>query len=250
MIAEFRIAWAREYLVLALGVGDHTINCAAANRVAAWSAPGIETAADLRGGLVGISSTGSESDATTTLALERLGLSRQDITMVEIGRDRLPTLRNGEISATMLGEPDRTQAFAGGLNPIIDLYADRISWLFSGLVVDAVYLDTHRDTLKRFLRATIEGNYLAIGDPVRAKEVLTTALELTDKNVIDASYQNFKNETPENVQIDPEGAQNVLNAVGTLQSDSEIGDYIDMSILNELEAEGFFDAMQAKYGAP
>jgi ABC-type nitrate/sulfonate/bicarbonate transport system substrate-binding protein len=215
-----------------------------------FTAPGIETAADLRGGLVGISSTGSESDATTTLALERLGLSRQDITMVEIGRDRLPTLRNGEISATMLGEPDRTQAFAGGLNPIIDLYADRISWLFSGLVVDAVYLDTHRDTLKRFLRATIEGNYLAIGDPVRAKEVLTTALELTDKNVIDASYQNFKNETPENVQIDPEGAQNVLNAVGTLQSDSEIGDYIDMSILNELEAEGFFDAMQAKYGAP
>jgi len=215
-----------------------------------FTAPGIENAADLRGGLIGISSTGSESDATTSLALERLGLSRQDISMVEIGRDRLPVLRNREISATMLGEPERSQAFALGLNPIIDLYADRIPWLFSGLVVDAAYLESHRETLKRFLRATIEGNYLAISDPVRAKEVLATALQLTDAYVIDASYQNFKNETPENVQIDLGGAQNVLNAVGAPQSGGEIGDYIDASIFDELKAEGFFDAMQARYGAP
>src|SRR5262249_55357656 len=50
-----------------------------------FSAPGVTTAADLKGGTVGISSFGSETDSTVTLALQRLGLSRADVTLKEYG---------------------------------------------------------------------------------------------------------------------------------------------------------------------
>lgn len=219
-------------------------------RFTLFAAPGIEGAADLRGGAIGISSTGSESDATTTLALRRLGLSRDDVRMVEIGRDRLPFLQRGDVAASMLGEPGRTEAFELGLNPIVDLYADRIPWLFSGLVVDTDYLRSNRDTLLRFLRATIEGNYLAVFDEARAKTVLARELGLSDPDVIEASYRNFADETPTNVEIDRQGAQNVLNAVEVSGASREMNSYLDTSLIEDLRTEGFLAAMGAKYPTP
>jgi NitT/TauT family transport system substrate-binding protein len=121
-----------------------------------FAAPNVKTGADLKGGIIGISSVGSESDSTATLALRRLGLTRQDITVKEIGVERLAAVRDGRVAATVLGEPQRSEAFALGLNPIFDFYAERIPWLYSGLTVDHDYLKDHRDTLVRFLKATIE----------------------------------------------------------------------------------------------
>jgi NitT/TauT family transport system substrate-binding protein len=216
-------------------------------RFTLFTAPGIETANDLRGGTIGISSTGSESDATSNLALQHLGLSRADVRMVEIGRDRLPFLQRGEVSASMLGEPGRSEAFSLGLNPIVDLYSDRIPWLFSGLVVDAEYLEANRDSLLRFLRATIEGNYLALSDEARAKTVLARELSLTDQAVIDASYRNFADETPINVEIDLDGARNVQAAVDIPGASPNLNLYLDTSLLESLHEDGFIATMEAKY---
>jgi hypothetical protein len=75
-------------------------------------------------------------------------------------------LTSGEIKATAINEP--VQA----LNAMVDLAAEQIPWLFSGLVVKRSYLDANRALLVRFLKATIEGNYLALCDEARAKDVL------------------------------------------------------------------------------
>lgn len=213
-----------------------------------FTAPNVKTAADLKGGIVGISSVGSESDSTTTLALRRLGLTRQDVIVKEIGDDRLPAVRDGQVSATVLGEPYRSQAFALGLNPIFDFYAERIPWLYSGLTVDHAYLQDQRDTLVRFLKATIEGNYLAISDEKRAEGVLAKELNLTDPQIIEKSWANFKAETPPNAEIDRAGAENVLSTVAPASASHNLDDYIDMSLSDGLRAEGFFAAMEKKYG--
>src|SRR5258707_9913941 len=64
-------------------------------RFAFFSAPGVKTAADLKGGVVGVSTFGSESDSTVTLAMQRLGLTRNDVIVKEYGR-RIPHLQAGE----------------------------------------------------------------------------------------------------------------------------------------------------------
>ena len=134
------------------------------------------------------------------------------------------------------------------MNPIIDFYAERIPWLYSGLTVDRNYLKDHRDTLVRFLKATIEGNYLAITDEKRAKEVLAKELKLTDPKIIDASYANFKSETPPNAEINRAGAENVLTTVAPPNAGRNLDDYIDTSLTDGLRAEGFIAAMEKKYG--
>src|ERR1700730_18384280 len=72
-----------------------------------FSAAGVKTAADLKGGVIGVSTFGSESDSTVTLALARLGLTRSDVTLKEYGGGarRLAAVQSGEIEGTPTQEP-------------------------------------------------------------------------------------------------------------------------------------------------
>jgi ABC-type nitrate/sulfonate/bicarbonate transport system substrate-binding protein len=65
------------------GGGDLRLIASLSNviRFTLFAAPGVRTAADLRGGVIAISTFGSETDTTVTLALARLGLSRSDVTL-------------------------------------------------------------------------------------------------------------------------------------------------------------------------
>ena len=59
-------------------------------RFSFFSARGVTGAADLKGGVVGVSTFGSESDSTVTLALRKLGLTRNDVTVKEYGGGTKP----------------------------------------------------------------------------------------------------------------------------------------------------------------
>ncbi len=212
-----------------------------------FSAPGVKTAADLKGGVVGVSTFGSESDTTVTLALERLGLARTDITLKEYGGGpaRLAAVKSGEVKATTLNEPFNTMAREQGINVMVDLAADQIPWVFSGITVRRSSLGSERDALKRFLKATIEGNYLALTDDRRAKAVLTKELHGTTPRIIDIAYDDFKQQSPLNIEPSQKGAENILAQFPG--GSSRIEDYIDTSLLDEIKKEGFITMLEQKY---
>ena len=181
-------------------------------RFAFFAAPAVTSAAELKGGIVAVSSFGSESDAVATMALQRLGLRRNDVVLREYGDStkRLAALKAGEIKATMLNEPYATSARAEGLKPLVDLAAERMPWLFSTLVVSRGYLKDNREVLARFLRATAEGNYLALAEPVRAREVLAKGTRVTDPKIVEITYADFREMTPPNLAVAQDGAHNIL----------------------------------------
>jgi NitT/TauT family transport system substrate-binding protein len=213
-----------------------------------FSAPGVKTAADLKGGVVGVSTFGSESDSTVTLALQRLGLTRSDVTLEEYGGgpQRLAAVKSGKIKATALNEPFTSLAREQGVNPMVDLVPEQIPWLFSGITVRHDAIASRRDALTRFLKATIEGNYLALSDAKRAKEILAKELKIADPSIIDISYNDFRQQSPPDLMPSRAGAENILAQFpgGSLKVD----DYIDTGILDDLRAAGFFAQMQERYG--
>ena len=213
-----------------------------------FSAPGVKTAADLKGGIVGVSTFGSESDSTVTLALRKLGLTREDVTVKEYGggTKRLEALKSGEIKATAINEPIASLAREQGVNVLVDLVPDQIPWLFSGVVVRKDDIGARRDLLTRFLKASIEGNYIALTDAKRTKEVLAKELKIANAKILDITYNDFKQQSPPNLEPSLEGAQNILKLFPNVSQ--KVGDYIDMSLLNGLKDEGFFAAMAKKYG--
>ncbi len=213
-----------------------------------FSAPGVKTAADLKGGVVGVSTFGSESDSTVTLALQKLGLTRNDVTVKEYGggTKRLDAVKSGEIKATAINEPIASLAREQGVNVLVDLVPDQIPWLFSGVVVRKDDIAARRDLLTRFLKASIEGNYIALTDAKRAKEVLAKELKIGSAKILDITYNDFKQQSPQNLEPSAEGAQNILKLFPNVSQ--KVGDYIDGSLLDGLKNDGFFAAMAKKYG--
>src|SRR6266436_5000889 len=127
-----------------------------------FSAPGVKGAADLKGGVIGVSTFGSESDSTVTLAMQRLGLTRNDVVVKEYGggMQRLAAVKAGEIMATPINEPIASLARAQGVDVLVDLVPAQIPWvLFSSIVVRRGDIAARHDVLMRFLKGTIEGNY-------------------------------------------------------------------------------------------
>jgi ABC-type nitrate/sulfonate/bicarbonate transport system substrate-binding protein len=213
-----------------------------------FTAPGVKTAADLKGGVVGVSAFGSESDSTVTLALARLGMRRDDVVLREYGGGmrRLEALKSGEIKGTAINEPVASRAHEQGLDAMVDLVAEKIPWLFSSIVVKRGAIDSRRDVLVRFLKASIEGNYLALTDEKRAKDVLAKAVGITDRKIIDTSYDDFKQQSPINLEPSRPGAQNIIDQFPALES-RNIDDYVDTAVLDDLKKDGFFAAMERKY---
>ena len=213
-----------------------------------FSGPSVKTAADLKGGVVGVSTFGSESDATVTLALQRLGLTRADVTLKEYGggMKRIEAVQSGEIKATAVNEPVTSIARERGLNPLVDLVAEHIPWLFSGVVAKKDYLDAHRDVLRRFLLATVEGNYLALTDETRAKEVLSHETKISDPKILAISYEDFKQQSPQNLAPVRAGADNII-AQFPPEVSRNVDDYVDASLLDALQKDGSLAALEKKY---
>src|SRR5262249_28533139 len=144
----------------------------------------------------------------------RFGLTRSDVTFKDYGGGpaRLAAVKSGEIKATMLNEPFNTFAREQGVNVLVDLAAEQTPWLFSGITVRTSSLKDprERDQLKRFLKATIEGNYLALTDAMRAKEVLAKELHGMTPRTLDIAYADFKAQSPPNIEPTEQGADNIM----------------------------------------
>lgn len=217
-----------------------------------FSPKNIKTAAQLKGGKVGISSFGSESDIAVTIALKKLGLTRKDVTVLQLGgsSQRLAALTSDQVQAVPLPEPVATKAREAGLNPLVDLAAAHEPWVFDAVVMKESYLKSHRDVAVRFAKAYIEGAYFALSNEKRTKEILSKAFKTDNKKVIDASYNDFKGLMPLDAEPSREGAKNVIEqmeAAGKPVGSKNVDDYIDDSVLAQLKKEGFFDQMKKKY---
>ena len=128
---------------------------------------------------------------------------------------------------------------------LVDLVPDQIPWLFSGIVVRRDDIAARRDVLLRFLKASIEGNYVALTDEKRAKDVLAKELKIADPKILDITYEDFKKQSPANLVPSLEGAQNILKQFPNVSQN--VGDFVDMSLLDALKSDGLFAALQQKY---
>lgn len=219
-----------------------------------FTKPDIKTAADLKGKTIGISTFGSETDIAVSLALKKLGLTRQDVTISQIGgsSQRFGALTAGRIDAAPLLEPAITLAKEKGFNPLLDLAAENTPWIFESVVVTRTYLEQHRDTLTHFVRAYIAGARLALADEKKAKEVIAKTFKTQDPKVIDATYNDFKRLMPLDAAPSIAGAENViaqLQAIGISVGSKNVADYVDDSVIRKLKQDGYLAQMDKDYPA-
>ena len=207
---------------------------------------------NLKGKTFGISTFGSETDIAISILLKRIGLSRQEVTVAQIGgsSQRFAALVAGRIDVAPLIEPGITLAKERSFSPLIDLAAAGTPWIFDSVVVTAHYLEQKRETLTRFVKAYAAGAYLALSDAGKAKEVIGQRFKTNDAKVIDATYADFQRLMPRDAAPSLEGARNVLDqlaAIGTDVPSKDVKDYVDLGVIDSLKRDGYFARLQQTY---
>jgi NitT/TauT family transport system substrate-binding protein len=207
---------------------------------------------DLKGKTFGISTFGSETDIAISILLKQQGLTRQDVTVSQIGgsSQRFGALVAGRIDVAPLIEPGISLAKERGFNPIVDLAAAKTPWIFDSVVVTRGWLEKNRATLTRFVKAYVAGAYLALSDEKQATALIAQKFKTNDPKVIAATYADFKRLMPLDAAPTIDGAKNVLEQLLTIGTDigsRNVDDYLDLSIIAQLKQEGYFDQMAKAY---
>jgi ABC-type nitrate/sulfonate/bicarbonate transport system substrate-binding protein len=112
------------------------------------------------------------------------------------------------------------------------------------------WLEKNRATLTRFVKAYVAGAYLALSNEAKAKELIAQKFKTNDPKVIAATYADFKRLMPLDAAPTIDGAKNVLEqlvAIGTDIGSRDPMDYLDLSIIDQLKKDGYFDQMAKAY---
>ncbi len=120
--------------------------------------PEINSAADLKGKIVGVSGFGGSTHHGALLVLEHLGVDPKDLSILNVGNSslRLAALRFKKIDATILDTAFVRKAEEWGLKRLVSL-ADLGEIPSTGITVTTTKLKEQPDQIRRAIRATLQG---------------------------------------------------------------------------------------------
>jgi len=215
--------------------------------------PSIKRSEDLKGTKLAISRFGSSSDAGLRVALQRSGINPdKDVTIMQVGgqTERYAALKAGVIDGTVVIPPLSSAAQRAGFNSIINMAKLGIPFPQEGVVASRQYIATRRDTLLRFLRAYLE----AVRDLKAEKEfaiaVMARHLRMDPKKDREALEDSFQEVVIEQMLKVPypstEAVKMGIELLGKdrpAKASGDAKDYIDGSLMQELEKSGFIQTL-------
>jgi NitT/TauT family transport system substrate-binding protein len=214
-----------------------------------FSRPEITRIADLKGKLFGATRFGTLSEFASRFALERHGLNpERDITMVQTGGqpETLAALLTGRVQAAALSVPAIMRAKKANMRELLDMAKLEATIHQNGVVTTRKYLKTNEDTVRRFLRAYIEGALLAKKDKTFATRVMAKYLGTHEREILDDAYERVTL----HLEIPPyptvEGVAVLLKTLEKAQPKARTAkpeDFIDSRLVHELHESGFIERL-------
>jgi NitT/TauT family transport system substrate-binding protein len=214
-----------------------------------FSRPDITRISELKGKLFGATRFGTLSDFASRFALEKNGLNpERDITMVQTGGqpETVLALLTGKVQAAALSVPATMRARKANMRELLDMAKLEGTIHQNGVVTTRKYLKTNEDTVRRFLRAYIEGAALAKKDKAFATKVMSKYLATNDRELLDDAYERVTL----HLEIPPypsvEGVSVLLKTLEKAQPkarEAKPEDFIDSRLVRELDKSGFIDRL-------
>jgi NitT/TauT family transport system substrate-binding protein len=205
----------------------------------------LKSPADLVGKKFGILNFGGSNDLAVSLALKEWNIPRSAVTILVSGgvAERLAAVTSGVIDATVLSPPETVAAARAGLRILANLSDLNASFPQTLIMVRRSFVSTKRDTVKRFVRAYSEGIYEFKTDKEKAIKVYADRLKQKDLNVLEETYSYYGPKFSFPPRIDRGGLNNALDLVrqtSDVKGEVNLAPFVDESIIDELEREGFY----------
>lgn len=208
--------------------------------------PEIKRREDLKGKKIGITRFGTSDDFLLRYVLGQWNLQpERDVALIQMGgtQETVAGLASKAIDGGMLSSPLHLQAAKLGFSLLADLSAIGVDYQGAGVVTTRSYLRDAPDTLRRYLRAYVEGLHRFKTDKAFAAKVIGKYSRMTEPDALEESYQHYAVKVMPRVPYPTlKGIQMVLDeiAVRTPKAKSFAPEnFIDVSYLKELEQSGF-----------
>ena len=219
--------------------------------------PSITSIDGLRGKIIGSSRPGAGSDYALRRLLPKLGLvPGKDVTILPTGLSesdkRIVTVLQGKIDATISTLDSISQFELRGqkLSVLADLLALGIYTSGSVLATTRQYLKRHRTQAKAFLSAFCEAISMGRTDKEVAFQIYRKNLRVYDPSLLAIIYKtSLLDRIPPKPYPQEEAIQFDLDSMSSPEFAEKLkgrkpSDFVDGSILKELEKEGFFARLQ------
>jgi ABC-type nitrate/sulfonate/bicarbonate transport system substrate-binding protein len=130
-----------------------------------------------------------------------------------------------------------------GLRELIDAADYGIPYVNSPLSTRRGFIKTNRDTVLRVLRAYYEGVQETRNDRNGAMKILAKYVRLDDPEIIAEVYRIYGvKQLQKTINVDLEGVKGLLKGLGSEAAGANAAHFVDASLVQELEREGFFQA--------
>jgi NitT/TauT family transport system substrate-binding protein len=225
-----------------LAVIANTINVAAFSLM---SKPNLKKPEDLRGKKVGVTNLGDSPDLVLSLLLQKWGLQRnKDVAVLGI-RGGMPELlvsvNKGFVDAGMISAPSNLRGLKLGLREFVNVADLGIPYLNSPLSTRRSYIKAQRDVVRRILRAYYEGVQETRNDRNSAIKILAKYVRVDDPEILSEVYRIYGvTLLQKNLTVDLEGVKGLLQGLGAEAAQANPASFIDVSLLQDLDREGFF----------
>jgi len=213
--------------------------------------PSISSIEGLRGKVIGGLRPGTTTDFVLLRILNKLGLvPGKDVTILPTGLsrsdERLLLMFQGKIQATIGTVDNVAQLELKGLK--MNLLADPrelgIPTPASDISTTRQFLASHRNRAKAFMRAFCEAIWLGRNDKEVAFRVFRKYLRLNEPKLLESMHRSY---LLTSIPVKPYPIEDAIQAdIDDLSSSitelkgKKASDFMDKSLLNELESEGFF----------
>ena len=207
--------------------------------------PEITKPDDLRGKKIGVTNLGDSPDLVLSLVLEKWSLQRgKDVAVLGI-RGGMPELMisvsKGFVDAGMISAPSNLRGLKLGLRELIDASDLGISYLNSPLSTRRSTIKSQRDMVLRVLRAYYEAVQETHTDRTSALKILAKYVRVDDPEILSEVYRIYgSRHLQKDISIELESVKGLLKALGSEAEEAGPTRFIDTSLLEQLEREGFF----------
>jgi ABC-type nitrate/sulfonate/bicarbonate transport system substrate-binding protein len=212
------------------------------------SRPEIKQPAQLKGKKIGVTRLGGSTDWALDAALKQWGIERRDLVVIQTGGmpEGLAALSSGSLDAVVLSPPSNFRAMKAGIHELVDVGQLGIVFPNTPLSTTRSFIKTQRDTALRFLRGFTQGLNRLRTDGAFSMKILSKYTKVVDPETLAELHQTYgvRYSGDRIPYVRAEGVDEILKRTpGREAQDAKPAEFIDNSLLKELEQAGWFRAV-------
>ena len=217
-----------------------------------FTRPGITQLEQLKGKKLGITGFNSATHYASIILARHLNVDVKDFTLIPAGLDteRIASVTTGVLDATYVATSAAPLARKAGLNELVSVGDLGVEVQGNGFATSRAYIASNRDTVKNALKGFVEAIYFIYANKAATQKVFAKYMRTNNPDVLEDSYNGYIKSIPKKPYPTLKGIQFMLDVLApTLPNAKNFKpeQFVDLSFLQELEKEGFFNEMTKRY---